>query len=373
MNLDGLTRRDLLKIAAAAATLGVSGLARAASQDERTGKLMIDMAGYDYDRVQALIDGRVEIEGCVTNFERARISDMNTHVFDGPQTRAVTEIGLHPYMLAFANDNFRDYTLIPVFPLRLFRHKSIFIRTDRGIGKPEDLRGRRIATPGYSSTSLTWIRGMLQDEYGVTPQDVQWVISRKDSSSSMSGKASKQENVIPNGLSVSPGPEGMDESDLLESGEVDALFHAAQPRAFTEGHPKVARLFPDSRATERAYFSKTGVFPIMHAVAIKKAVLEENPWLTEAVFNAYSQAKQLNYDYLSKSAWFKDSLPWIGQEVEATSSLMGKNFWPYGIGPNRKALNTLFRYSYEQGLSNRQLEIEEMFHPSGLRLSERTT
>jgi 4,5-dihydroxyphthalate decarboxylase len=108
----------------------------------------------------------------------------------------------------------------------------------------------------------------------------------------------------------------------------------------------------------------------MHAVAIKKDVLEKNPWLAEAVFKAYSQAKQLTYEYFSKSAWYKTSLPWVTQEIEDTRALMGKNFWPYGIEPNREALNALFRYSYEQGLSSRQLEIEELFHPSGLHLTE---
>jgi len=365
-----VSRRDFLKTASAAGAVSISRVANAASHTKKSSKLPINMAGYDYDRVSALIDGRVDIEGCSTHFEISRIGDMNSHIFSGPQTREVTEIGLHPFMLAYANDSFRDYTLIPVFPLRVFRHKSIFIRTDRGIKKPEDLRGRKIATPGYSSTSLVWIRGIVQDEYGVTPEDVQWVVSSKDSSAKASGGPSRQENILPEGLSVSAGPPGQDESDLLESGEVDALFHAAEPRAYIEGHPKVARLFPDFRATEHAYFEKTGIFPIMHAVAIRKDVLEQYPWLPRAVFNAYSRAKQLTYDYLSTSAWYKTSLPWVSQELEDTRSLMGKNYWPYGIEANRKALTTLFRYSYEQGLASRELTIEELFHPSSLELTE---
>ena len=365
-----VSRRDFLKSASAAGAIGISQVSTAASHTKKPSTLPINMAGYDYDRVLALIDGRVEIEGCSTHFEISRIGDMNSHIFSGAQTREVTEIGLHPFMLAYANDGFRDYTLIPVFPLRVFRHKSIFVRTDRGIEKPEDLRGRKIATPGYSSTSLVWIRGIVQDEYGVTPEDVEWVVSSKDSSAKASGGPSKQENILPEGLSVSAGPPGQDESDLLESGQVDALFHAAEPRAYIEGHPKVARLFPDSRATERAYFAKTGIFPIMHAVAIKKDVLEQNPWLAEAVFNAYSRAKQLTYDYLSTSAWYKTSLPWVSQELEDTRSLMGKNYWRYGIEANRKALEALFRYSYEQGLASRELTIEELFHPSTLEFAE---
>jgi 4,5-dihydroxyphthalate decarboxylase len=291
-------------------------------------------------------------------------------VFSGPQTLDVTEIGLHPFMLAFANDGFRDYSLLPIFPLRLFRHKSVFIRTDRGIKKPEDLRGKTIATPGYSSTSLTWIRGIFQEEYGIKPEDIKWIVASKDSSAKDAGKASKQENVLPEGVSISTGPAGKDESDLLESGEVDALFHAGEPRAYVKGHPKVGRLFPDYRSTERAYYSKTGIFPIMHGVAIKKSLVKRNPWLIETVFKAYSQSKQIAYEYMAKAAWFKESLPWFGQEFEETRALMGDNYYSYGIEPNRKTLEALFRYSHQQGLCSRKLTIEELFDPTSLDLVE---
>ncbi len=335
-----------------------------------SGKLPIKIAGYELDRVDALIDGRVQVDGCETQFEVSSIGEMNTDALVGPMTREVTEIGLSPYMLAFANNGHRHHTLIPVFPLRLFRHKSIFIRPDRGISRPEDLHGKKIATPGYSSTSLTWIRGIMQHEYGVNPEDVQWVISSKDSSSTASGGPSKQENVLPDGLSFSRGPAGKDESDLLVDGDVDALFHAAEPRAYQEGNPNCVRLFPDSRETERAYFAKTGISPIMHAVAVRKDVAEEHPWLLKAVFDAYSQAKRLMYGFMRKSAWYKTSLPWVGQEFEKTVALMGENYWPYGIEPNRTALEALFQYSYEQGLAKRKLTIEGLFDPSTLALTE---
>jgi 4,5-dihydroxyphthalate decarboxylase len=373
----GISRRDFIKsttVATLALTGGTTLRPGTVRADEKSpsasGKLALKVAGYKLDRVDALIDGRVQIEGCDMQFEPASIGDINTNVFSGPQSYDVTEIGLHPYMLAYANDGFRGYSLIPVFPLRLFRHKSIFIRTDRGISKPEDLRGKKVATPGFSSTSLTWLRGIVQHEYGVKPEEIQWIVSSKDSSAKAAGKVSKQENVVPKGLSVSKGPAGEDESDLLESGEVDALFHAAEPRAYVEGYPKVARLFPDFRKTERAYFAKTGIFPIMHAVAIRKDIIERNPWLPKAVFNAYSQAKQLMYDHLKKMAWVTISLPWIAQEIEETRGLMGDNFWPYGITPNRKTLETLFQYSYEQGLAERKLKIEELFHPSTMAFEE---
>jgi 4,5-dihydroxyphthalate decarboxylase len=365
------SRRDFLKstaLAAVGASLMTSAPPVRASSSGAT--LQLKVAGYDYDRVAALATGKVRIEGCELEFTSGKIGDMNNDVFGESQTVDISEIGLIPFILAYANDDFRDYTLLPVFPLKTFRHKSIFIRTDRGIDKPEDLRGKTIATPGYSSTSLTWIRGLLQDEYGINPSDIQWVTSGKDSSADISGTVSGYENLIPEGLNIKKGSPDKDESDLLESGEVDALFHAIQPRAFIQGHPDIARLFPDSRAAEQAYLKKTGIFPIMHAVAIRKSLLEENSWLAEAVFNAYSQAKQLTYKKMLAMGWALDALPWYGQELEATQEIMGNNFYSYGLKSNRKTVETLCGYAFEQGLSERHLKVEELFAAEGMALVE---
>ena len=335
-----------------------------------TGIRPITIAGYDYDRVAGLINGDVPVEGCAVTFEVDSIGAMNTHIFSGAGTRAVSEVGLSPYIHAFANDDFRDYTLLPVFPLRTFRHKSIFIRPDHGIDRPEDLRGKRIATPGYSSTSLTWIRGILEHEYGVRPDEVEWVIAARDSSAAASGGASKQERLLPSGLSISDGTPGKDESDLLVDGEVDALFHAAEPKAFLAGDPDCVRLFADSKATEQAYFRKTGIFPIMHAVAVRRDLADDDPAFLAAVFDAYAQSKQRTYDFLAKSAWYKQSLPWIAEEFRATRALMGDNYWSYGVEPNRAALEALFAYAFEQGLAKRTVTVEEVFHPAALALVE---
>ncbi len=132
----------------------------------------------------------------------------------------------------------------------------------------------------------------------------------------------------------------------------------------------IARLFPDYRWTERDYFSRTGIFPIMHTVAIKKSLAEKNPWLMEAAFNAYSQSKKMAFEYMAKGAWAKESLPWFGQEFAETRALMGDNYYSYGIKPNRKTLDALFRYSHQQGLSRRELTIEELFEPASLELAE---
>lgn len=367
-----LSRRKLLVLSAA--SLGTSLLSPVVAMGKsvlnQNKRLPITIAGYRLDRVEALYDGRVKVKDCDAKFVTDSIGAMNTNIFSGPHDREVSEVGLHPYMLAYANDGFRKYSLIPVFPIRVFRHKSIFIRLDGDVKKPEDLRGRKVATPGFSSTSLTWIRGIIQHEYGVRPDEIEWVISAKDSSAGVAGKLSRQEDIRPEGLSISIGAEGKDESDLLLDGDVDAIFHAAEPKAFVEGDGKVVRLFADYRQVERNYYAQTGIFPIMHAVAIRNDVAEQHPWLPRAIFDAYVEAKRQMYTQMDKMGWATNSLPWFAKELEETKSLMGENFWPYGIEPNKKTLEALVQYSYEQGLAKRKLKMEELFLPESLKFSE---
>jgi len=375
------SRRNFIKNSALAtgalATFSFGGFANSNLSEENknlttnSNDLPLKIAGYPVNRLKALISGKVKIIGCSSKFSKESIGNLNSNTFAGDQSYDITEIGLHPFMLAYANDNFRDYTLLPIFPVRIFRHKSVFIRNDRDINRPEDLIGKKIGTAGYSSSSLTWLRGIFQDEYGIKPTDVEWVISNKDSSAEASGKISKQEQMNPEGVKITNGKAGLDESELLVTGEVDALFHAAEPKAYIDGNPLVERLFQDSKRVEQAYYKKTGIFPIMHAIAVRKSLLEENPWLAKAIFNAYSESKAMDYNYMNELGWVFDTLPWYGQEFEATKKMMGDNYWPYGIEPNRKALEALFRYSYEQGLSKSHLTINELFESSSLKLQEK--
>jgi len=295
---------------------------------------------------------------------------MNTHAFSGPQSREVTEIGLSPFTLAFVNDGFRDYELLPIPILRLFRHKSIFIRTDRGIKKPSDLRGRKIATVGYSSSGLTWIRGILQSEYGVRPDEVEWITTQTDSAASTTGGVSRWEKVLPSNIRIKAAPKGKDDSQLLIDGEVDAIFHPAEPQVFIDRNPIVGRLFPDHRTVEQAYFKKTGIFPIMHVVAIRRDVAAAHPWLPKAVFDAYCRAKQADYQLMHKMGAYYSSLPWFGQELHETREVMGDNFYPYGASQTRKAIETAFQFSFEQGLARRKLTMEEVMNESSMEFED---
>ena len=177
-------------------------------------------------------------------------------------------------------------------------------------------------------------------------------------------------HFLPDDFPLQKGPTGIDESELLIRGDCDALITAITPKAFLDGNPKIKRLFPDIRLAEQQYYRKTGLFPIMHAVAIRMDVVEANPWLPKAVFEMYSKAKQVAYANLETTTALKVTLPWVTQEFEETRRLMGDNYWPYGVAPNRKELELVMRYVYQQGLTKRQMSFEELFHHSTLGLSE---
>ena len=367
-----MKRRQLIQsglIASAGAATGMTLSVGAAANPEISGRTL-QMSGYPFEHLQPLLSGDVTIEGFGHELVPGRIGDINTNVMSGPQTLDITEIGLIPYLLAWANDDFRDYRLIPVFPLRMFRHRSIFVRADSELSSPAELEGGKIGTPGYSSTSLTWIRGIVEDQFGLSPRDVEWVLSDEDSSGAMSGSISKNEQVVPDGIRVSTGRPGLDESELLLGGEVDALFHAAEPRAFVEGDPGIRRLFEDARAVEKDYFRQTGIYPIMHAVAIKRSLVEAVPELPRLAFDAYVRAKALTIAGM-EAKWFLRSLPWFQADLHDTQALMGDDWMPYGMtNDNRKALDALFRYAYEQGLARRHVSVDEVFFDASLTFRE---
>ena len=330
---------------------------------------IIKVAGYDYDRVLAIKDGRVGIKGTEVSFDTKDIYAVSRHAFGPDQKYEVTELGLIPFIRMYINKGYRDYTLIPIFISRTFRHRNIFVHVDSGIDKPEDLRGKTVGTPGYAFSANTWIRGFLLDEHGVKADDMQWIETTESSDGGIV-KQKLNRYFLPDDFPLTKGPPGIDESELLLSGGCDALITAITPRAFLEGNPNIKRLFPDVKTAEQSYYRNTGVFPIMHAVAIRTDIISRNPSLPEAVFEMYSKAKKIAYNNLESTTSLKVTLPWVTDEFEETRKLMGANFWSYGIEANRKELELVMRYVHEQGLTKRQIDFEEIFHPSVLTLLE---
>jgi len=357
----------------AASAISLSGAAGTALAGP--GGLSVKVAGYDYDRVKGIMDGRAGLKGAEVSFHFEDIYSVNELAFGPDKTYEVSELGLIPYVSKYINNDFRDYTLIPIFISRVFRHRNVFVHVDSGINTPEDLKGKRVGTPGYGMSANTWIRGFLKDEYGVEADDMLWIETTKSSDAgqltgsgwSAFGKDGKSPYFFPPDFPIEPGPPGVDESELLLSGECDAVITAITPSAFLEGNPKIRRLFPDVKSAEKQYFKKTGLFPIMHVVGVRTDSINENPWLPMAVFDMYVKAKQLAYADLETTTSLKVTLPWVTQEYEQTRQLMGDDYWRYGIAVNRKELEHVMRYTHEQGLVKRRMDFEEMFHPSTLK------
>ncbi len=339
-----------------------------ATQATELKKQQIHIAGYGYDRVRGIMDGKVGLFGVSTDFSSEDIYALSKLAFGPEQKYDVTEIGLIPFISKYTNEEFRDYTLIPVFISRIFRHRNIFVHIDSGINKPEDLKGKTVGTPGYGMSANTWIRGFLLDEYGVKANDINWVETRKSSDGGNFKSDLMGKYFLPDDFPLKKGPMGVNESELLLSGKCDALITAITPQAFIEGNPKIKRLFPDVTATEKAYYKKTKMFPIMHVIAIRNDAIKANPNLPKEVFEMYSKAKQMAYDDMQTTTSLKITLPWVAQEFKDTQALMGEDFWSYGIEANRKELESVMRYVYEQGLVKRRIHFEELFHASTLKL-----
>ena len=151
---------------------------------------------------------------------------------------------------------------------------------------------------------------------------------------------------------------------MLKAGELDALFTARAPSSFLAGDPHIARLFPNTRAAERAYYNKTRLFPIMHLVGIRKTLAEKYPWLATSVYKAFCEAKARAMIDLRDVNALMVTLPWLEAETNETSAIMGDDFWKYGVAENLPEIEALTQYIYEQGLADRKVRVEELFHPS---------
>jgi 4,5-dihydroxyphthalate decarboxylase len=317
-------------------------------------KLKLSFGCWDYDRIRSLTDGTVQVNGIDLNWLNMPVEEtfwrmMRYQEFD------VSELSLSSYLVG--KDRGLPLTAIPVFMSRSFRHSGIYINSNSGITKPSDLRGKRVAIPEYQLTACLWIRGILQHEYGVKPSEMQWFTGGEETP----GRIEKVSLKLPAEINIQPIAADQTLNQMLESGEVDALIAPRAPSSFLKGSPNVKRLFTDYVSVEKEYFKKTGIFPIMHVVAIKDEILQKDPWVAQNLYQAFVQAKQRVYDGFNQTAALKVTLPWLLSEVENTKQLMGNDFWPYGVGKNRTNIDAAINYSYEQGMISRRLEIEELF------------
>lgn len=322
-------------------------------------RLPITIATWDYDRVRALTDGQVNIEGCDVNYITMPVEECFERAFFHGEFE-VAEIGFSPFLIALSRGP-TPYVAVPVFLSRMFRHSAVYIRSDRGINGPADLRGKIIGVPEYQMSAVMWFRGYLKDEFGIATSDINWVQAGLENP----GRRDKFPLNLSEGFPLISRND-VSLSDLLADGELDGVMSARTPSCYTNGHPKVQRLFPDYRAAERDYFKKTGIFPIMHALGIRRDIYDNNKWLAASLYKAFLKAKRLADAEFTETTALKIGLPWVTAEYEATVAVMGADFWSYGVEPNRKTLATMARYSYEQGLAVREVSVDEMFAEGNL-------
>jgi 4,5-dihydroxyphthalate decarboxylase len=309
------------------------------------------------DRTMPLILGDVRPAGIDLTFLRMYPEEVFWRMTRHAEFDAA-EMSLSSYVLRRSRAD--DALLaIPVFTSREFRHSCVWVRADAGIAAPADLKGKRMGVPEYQMTAAVWIRGLLSDDFGVAPADMQWY----SGGLYQPGREEKLPITIP-GVDLRAIRADQTLSDMLLAGDLDAVMGPRPPRGFPG--PRVHRLFADFRQVEAEYFRRTRVFPIMHTVVVRRELLDCEPWLARSLYDAFCEAKRRAMAELAEPVVLATTLPWQIAEVESTRALMGDDYWPYGVEPNRGALETLMRYSCQQGLAERPVPIESLFAPSTL-------
>jgi 4,5-dihydroxyphthalate decarboxylase len=311
----------------------------------------------DYDRTRALFDGRVQIDGVdpvymLLNPEEMFFRAMRSRDFD------ISELSFSSYLVKHSRGEC-PYIAVPVFLSRAFRHTSLYARKDR-IKRPEDLKGKRIGLPEYQLTANVWARALLQDDHGVRPEDVTWVRGGIDTP----GRPEKIALQLPPNVRVESAPEGSTISELLDRGEIDGFMAPRPPSRHVLKNPNVGWLFDDPTAAAKDYYKRTGVFPIMHVLGVRKELAAQHPWLPGALLKAFTHSKAAALELLGDTSATKVTLPFVEEQLQAARATLGEDFWSYGVEPARRTLETLVRHHHSQGLSSRLLAVEELFHPS---------
>lgn len=323
-------------------------------------KLQLSVAVGNYDRIRPLVDGEVQIEGVDPVFMLQDPEEIFFRAFRHADYD-ICELSLSSYSVKTAAGT-SPYFAIPVFPSRAFRHTSIYVRADRGIERPEDLKGKRIGVPEYQLTANVWVRLFLEEDYGVKASDVTWVRGGYEDAS----RVEKISLHLPGDVKLETAPKGRTISELLADGEIDAVIGPRAPSCFDRGHPQVKYLFEDPHKTAADWYTRTKLFPIMHTLGVRKTLAERHPWLPGALLKAFEKSKTLALTRLSDTSATKVTLPFVEDHLKAARKLMGADFWSYGFSENEHVVNRFLERHHAEGLSSRRLEARELFHPATL-------
>jgi 4,5-dihydroxyphthalate decarboxylase len=322
-----------------------------------TPPLALTYAGFNYlDRTLALQLGEVQPEGIDLRFVTiSEIGALFRRMAQFAEFEAA-EMSLSTLMLMIGRGDDRLVGL-PIFPSRSFRHGFVFVRTDAGIAAPADLKGKRVGVQDYQATAYVWLRAILQHEYGVAPGDFTWHVGGLDVPSTLE----RLHHAPPPGVDIQPVPVGKTLEGMLLDGELDAVMSPERLNAFRERPDRVARLLPDHRDVEAAYFERTGFFPIMHTVVLRRDAYEANPWIARSLVDAFERARVVGLDRLRKTTSPALALPWLPDALVEVDRVFDGNPTPIGFEANRPILEAMARFSHEQGLSRAALRPEDLF------------
>ena len=318
-------------------------------------KLRLNFACGPYDRTQALRDGTIQVEGVDLTYLNMQPAEIFWRMLQYNEFDAC-EMSLSNTTTMMSGPN-PPFIAIPVYPSRVFRHGYFFINTDKGIKSGADLKGKRGGVPEYSMTAAVYMRGLMQHEFGVKPSDVEWV----------QGRADRLNRKLPSDIKLTMAPAGVELGDMLERGEIDFIMTANNPLSFRRGSPKVKRLFPNYAEVEKDYYRRTKIYPIMHTVVIRRDIYDRDPWVALNLYQALCAAKDHCYHHITEAGSPKASFAWLQPMIEEEQSIIGEDWYPYGIEKNRPSLEALLQYAHEHGLTDRRLKIEELFAPSTMR------
>ncbi len=312
-------------------------------------KLKLTLACGNYDRTRALLDGIIQPEGIDLNYIPLGPGEIFWRMLNNGEFDA-SEMSLSTYTILRSQGDTR-FIALPVFPSRVFRHGCIYVHVDAGIQGAQDLKGKRVGVGDYQMTAAVWVRGLLQHEYQVLPEEVQWVVA-----------APVCDGIeLPARVRIAHIDSGQNLERMLESGEIDALASVVMPKALFAEDAVVKRLFSNYREIETDYYRRTRIFSIMHTLVLKNELFQKEPWVAISLYKAFVQAKDLNYKRLYDSNALAASLPWLVDEIENARRIFGSEIWDYSIEGSRPTLEAFVQYLEEQQLTQRRMQVEELF------------
>ena len=320
-------------------------------------QLRLTVACDNYDRTLALRTGEVRPDGIDINYLCLPVEE-TFHRMVKYREFDVAELSLSSYVLTL-DEKDPPFVAIPVFPSRSFRHGGIYVNSDAGIHTAGDLVGKVVGVPEYQLTAPVWIRGILAEHYGVPVDSVRY----RTGGMHDPGRREKIALSLPDSVDIAAIPADRTLSDMLVQGEIDALYAPRTPRPLMEGRPEVARLFSDFAAEEAKYFQKTGIFPIMHVIAIRREVYDAHRWVARSLYEAFEKARRWAMNGMDDAVALRYMLPWLSAEVSRTKSIMGDDYWRYGVDDADPTLSTFLAYSFQQGLASRLWQPRDLFAP----------